>query len=226
MTTFLLLTACFTILAEEPGSRLDQARAILKASKAADNERDGRAVIQLLTAGRQVEELSRDELLVLATANNWAGQKGDQLKAADLVLKKNPRDAEGLKWKANALCNLASGKRTSEAQRKQEIAFYEECVRVEKDKSYWLVRKAVALCQGSVETRIGLRGEVEPEVITDKDAYEKAFVALHEAFTVNPKLKEGPGAIYFVDFFLGDHFPRLHREERFNQLLDGKYRGS
>lgn len=226
MMSFLLLASVSTAWSEPPSTVLEQARAILKASKSAENGRDGRTVIQMLTVGRKVESLSRAELIALATACNWAGEKSQQLHAADLMLKKNPADEEAWDWKANALYNLAFGKRTTDSWRKQEIAFYEDCARRNRDKGYWLLRKAVALCQGSLETRVNIRGIVETDVVTDKDAFEKAFVTLHEALTVNSKLREGRGAIYLGDFLGSSHFPRLYGERRFGELLKGTYKGS
>lgn len=225
MSALVLVLTCWSAWPDDV-SRLEQASAILRASKARDNERDGKTVIHILTADRRLEDLSRDELIALATACNWAGRKAQQLEAADLILKKNPGDEEAWQWKANALYNLAFGKPISDPMRKQEIAFYEGCAATARGKDYWLLRKAVALCQGSVETRVGPRGDVDPDAVTHKDAYEAAFVTLHEAFSVNPKLQEGRGAEYFVDFMLGNHFPRLHRETRFKELLAGRYKGS
>ncbi|MFO0965444.1 MAG: FAD-dependent oxidoreductase [Gemmataceae bacterium] len=172
MTAILLLLAFATAWPDGP-SRLDQARAILRASKARDNTRDGKKVIRILTADRRDEDLSRDELIALATACNWADQRERQLRAADLILRKDAGDEEARDWKANALYNLAYGTTTAEPRRKEEMAFYDDCARAGPAKDYWLLRKAVALCQGSVQPRIGPRGMVERDAIIDKDSYTK-----------------------------------------------------
>lgn len=220
--TNLLATFCFLMGSQDAPNPLRQAQAILKGSAARNNETDGRAVIGILLSGRKMEGLNREELIALATAFNWTSQKAEQLKAADLLLKNNPRDEQAMKWKANALYNLAFGKRTTDQARRQEIGFYDDCLKMAKDKSYWLLRKSVALCQGSVETQLGLRGMIDEDVITDKESYQRAFAALHEAFRLNSKLREGPGAVYFDRFFIEGHFPRLHREERFKDLVEVK----
>jgi hypothetical protein len=215
-----MILCWFLVLANQQAAdmRLEQARAIIKASKARDNDRDGRQVIQLLTTNRMREQLSRDELLVLATAYNWVSRGEDQLAVADLVLKKNPRDSEALAWKHNALHNLAFGRPTSDPHRKQQIAFYNKCIQDKlPDQPLWLLRKASALCQGAVA--LDVTGGRAQGRIRDRNAYEEALVSLHRAFVLDPQFGRRHE---FRECLMFGGLPEINKDQRFKDLVAGK----
>ena len=62
----------------------------------------GREVARRVLHGRQADELSTRELVLLAKAYNFAGQSQKQLDISELILRRDTRHAEGLSLKENA----------------------------------------------------------------------------------------------------------------------------
>jgi hypothetical protein len=79
-------------LADAPAA--DQARWIF--DHPGDTRADGQRVVEHLLAGRDVAELSCDELLLLAKGYNWAGQNAKALEIAKGGLARDPHSNEWL----------------------------------------------------------------------------------------------------------------------------------
>lgn len=76
-------------------SPADQARWIV-AHPSDGHRRDGKRIVELLLAGREVAQLSSDELLLLAKGYNWWGQNERAFETAKIGLVREPHSREWL----------------------------------------------------------------------------------------------------------------------------------
>jgi tetratricopeptide (TPR) repeat protein len=181
----------------------------------------GQQAIDILTNGRSLESLSSKELNQLAIAYNWVGDHRRQINVSDIVLSRDPANAEALDSKANGLENAYF----LEREREEELRFYDECIRARRAPLHlWYLRKARALCGSAVDfvTPTGDGDWRSVGVVGDRSRYEEAFQCLQKAFEIKPDLLQGKHDDILTDWLIPQHFPVLSEEQPFKDLTESK----
>jgi hypothetical protein len=212
MQVFVLLF-CAGLAGEHAPRPVTKSLAIMHSSKAAQNDRDGKRIADLLLNGRRIDDLSTMELRILAIAYNWTNESAKQVAACDTALKHEPRNLEALESKANGLYNLEFRSR----DKSKQIAFYDDCIQKKMpDLALWHLRKARALCQSSIRSTFN-RGKIFTDV--DRDGIDAAFASLKRAFEIDPNLLSNDKEAMLDNLWVAHNFPVLYREPRFQALV-------
>ena len=92
---------------DDPATRLKKAQTLLKEPEMglSISGKDARHAEDILLSGRQLPELTPEELSLLCKARNWIGDVRGQLKAAEQLWIKAPGTKDAFEWMDNSLRN-------------------------------------------------------------------------------------------------------------------------